>query len=246
MSLSAAFNIGRSALTAGQIGLQVAGNNMANASTPGYSRQVARLVPIRGNNTISGFGVGSGVAVSSVQRQVDAAVEARLRAATAENSYAQTQSSILSQIEDALGELGENDLSSQMSSFFTAWSERATGDASVNRRIRNRLMYPVEIPVLGAAAVLVLVVSVSRVFLAVSKTGSSVTAIVVAALILALGFAIAYRPRIGKDAIAALLVVLAGLVIAGGIISAAAGSREFEHHEEESSQLAPEAGEGGG
>jgi len=125
VSLSAAFNIGRSALTAGQIGLQVAGNNMANASTPGYSRQVARLVPIRGNNTISGFGVGSGVAVSSVQRQVDAAVESRLRAATSENSYAQTQSSILSQIEDALGELGDNDLSSQMSSFFTAWSERA-------------------------------------------------------------------------------------------------------------------------
>ena len=27
------------------------------------------------------------------------------------------------------------------------WSERATGDAEVNRQIRNRLMYPIEIPV---------------------------------------------------------------------------------------------------
>lgn len=115
----------------------------------------------------------------------------------------------------------------------SAWSERATGDPSVNRQIRNRLMFPIEIPVLGALAVLTLVVSISRVFLAVSRTGSSVVAIVVACLVLALGFVVAYRPRLGKDAIAAMLVVVAGLVIAGGVIGAASGSREFEHHEAE-------------
>lgn len=115
----------------------------------------------------------------------------------------------------------------------SAWSERATGDASVNRQIRNRLMFPIEIPVLGALAVLTLVVSISRVFLAVSRTSSSVVAIVVACLVLGLGFLVAYRPRLGKDAIAALLVVVAGLVIAGGVIGAASGSREFEPHETE-------------
>ena len=36
------------------------------------------------------------------------------------------------------------------------------------------------------------------------------------------------------------------IVIAAGIVAAGTGTREFEHHEEESSQLAPEAGEGGG
>lgn len=123
----------------------------------------------------------------------------------------------------------------------SAWSERATGDASVNRRIRNRLMYPVEIPALGALGVLVLVVSISRVFLAVDRISSSVAAIVIAAMILALGFVVAYRPRLGKDAIAAGLVAIAGLVIAGGVIAAAAGTREFEGHGEEQGELSPTA-----
>lgn len=137
MSLSAAFNIGRSALAAGQIGLQVAGNNMANAATAGYSRQIARLSPLRSNNTANGLGIGAGVQVSAIQRQVDAAIEARLRSATADNAFAQVQAGVYSQIEDALGELGDDDLSSQMSSFFTAWSERANqtqSDTSVVQR----------------------------------------------------------------------------------------------------------------
>jgi flagellar hook-associated protein 1 len=125
VSLSAAFNIGRSALTASQLAVQVAGNNMANAATPGYSRQIARLAPVRGGNSISGLSPGSGVMVTGVQRQLDAAVEARLRAATADTAFANTRSSILSQVEDTLGELGENDLSSNLSAFFRTWSERA-------------------------------------------------------------------------------------------------------------------------
>ena len=35
----------------------------------------------------------------------------------------------------------------------SAWADRATGDAAANRALRNRIMYPVEIPVLGAAGV---------------------------------------------------------------------------------------------
>lgn len=123
----------------------------------------------------------------------------------------------------------------------SAWSERATGDPSVNRQIRNRLMYPIEIPVGGALAVVVLVVSVSRVLLALPKNGSSAIAIVVAALVLLLGFLIAYRPKLGKDAIAVALVLFATLVIAGGIIGAASGPREFEHHEGTGHELSPEA-----
>lgn len=122
----------------------------------------------------------------------------------------------------------------------SAWSERATGDPVINRRIRDRLMYPIEIPVGAALTVLVLVVSVSRVLLAVSKNGASALAIVVAALILFFGFLFAYRPRISKDAIAVLVVIAATAVIAGGIIAAASGPREFEeHHEEEGLELAP-------
>lgn len=98
---------------------------MANAATPGYSRQIARLIPIQGGNTISGFGVGAGVQIGAIHRQIDEAVEARLRTATADSSFARVQADVLSQIEDTLGELGDNDLSSRLTGFFRVWSERA-------------------------------------------------------------------------------------------------------------------------
>jgi flagellar hook-associated protein 1 FlgK len=130
MGLTAALSIGRSALAAGQLGVQVASNNMANAATPGYSRQIGRLVPMRGDRSIPGITIGAGVLMRSVLRQVDEGLESRLRAAISDNSFAQVQSSILAQVEDILGELGESDLSSQLSQFFRAWSERANQSAS--------------------------------------------------------------------------------------------------------------------
>ena len=53
-----AFDIGLSALRAQQLTLSVQGNNLANAATPGYHRQVAALAsrtPLRDDR----FGVGS-------------------------------------------------------------------------------------------------------------------------------------------------------------------------------------------
>lgn len=115
----------------------------------------------------------------------------------------------------------------------TAWSERATGDPAVNRQIRNRLMYPIEIPLFGAIGMLVLVVCLSRVFLALDKVSTAVAAMVIGAIILALAFLIAYRPNLPKDAIAAILVVAAIAVLVAGVAAASSGSRQFEHHEEE-------------
>src|ERR671923_89391 len=48
------------------------------------------------------------------------------------------------------------------------WADRATGDPAANREIRNRVMNPIEFPAAGLLGVAVLVVSISRVFLAVS------------------------------------------------------------------------------
>ena len=44
----------------------------------------------------------------------------------------------------------------------SAWSERATGDPEVNRRIRNRVMNPIEIPLFGAIGVAVNVTTSPR------------------------------------------------------------------------------------
>jgi flagellar hook-associated protein 1 FlgK len=124
MSLSAALQIGNSALTASQLAIQVAGNNLANAATPGYSRQLAYLSPMRSDD-MGRVSIGTGVMVTDVRRQVDAAFQARLSAANSVEAAANQQQSILSQVESAMGDLGSNDLSSQLSTFFNSWSERA-------------------------------------------------------------------------------------------------------------------------
>ena len=60
-------SVGQSALAAAQIGLSMTGHNIANASTPGYSRQVVLQSAIHGQDTGFGF-VGKGTEVAGVQR----------------------------------------------------------------------------------------------------------------------------------------------------------------------------------
>jgi flagellar hook-associated protein 1 len=125
MSLSGALQIGNSALTASQLAIQIAGNNMANAATPGYSRQIAFLTPARGQ-TLGRISLGTGVQIADVRRQIDTALQSRLYSGISTEAAAAQQFQILGQVESALGELGENDLSSEFSAFFNSWSERAT------------------------------------------------------------------------------------------------------------------------
>ena len=125
MSLTSAMQIGRSALNASQLAIQVAGNNLANAATPGYSRQTGDFVPVAGDRSTPGGAIGQGVAVRSIRRQIDEALQARLMGSNSDRAAAQTQHNILSQVEAALGELGDHDLSGELSAFFRSWSERA-------------------------------------------------------------------------------------------------------------------------
>ena len=122
----------------------------------------------------------------------------------------------------------------------SSWAERATGDADVNRRIRNRMMNPIEIPLFGAIGVAVLVLCVSRVLLAVSETGAPIFAMGVAIVVLAAGTAYATAPRAGRT-IVAILCVLGGLgVLAGGVIGAAEGSRNYEKKEADTQTSKPD------
>ena len=127
-----------------------------------------------------------------------------------------------------------------------AWSERATGDRAYNRNLRNQLMYPFEIPVIGAVTIAVVVLGFSRVLLALPKTGSTVVAIVVGAVVLAVGALLATRPRLSSSVIAAVVAIGAVAVIAGGIVGAVVGERDFEKHEAGEHEAPVESDEGGG
>jgi flagellar hook-associated protein 1 FlgK len=129
MGLTSALYLGNTALTAAQLAIQVTGNNLANAATPGYSRQIVSLVPMRADGT-GRIMVGSGVRVQDVRRQIDEALQTRLYGGISQEADAAQRHGVLAQIEATLGELGDNDLSDQLTSFFNSWSERANGTQS--------------------------------------------------------------------------------------------------------------------
>jgi flagellar hook-associated protein 1 FlgK len=125
MSLNGALQIGASAIAASQAAIQVAGNNMANAATPGYHRQVATLVPARPEQIGPGQFIGQGVQIQQISRAVDTALQARLRDAISEEQAALVDQQFLTAIETLQNELTDNDLSTLLSEFFNAFSELA-------------------------------------------------------------------------------------------------------------------------
>jgi flagellar hook-associated protein 1 len=60
-------SIGSSALNAAQVGLSTTGHNIANASTPGYSRQVVVQSAAQAQNFGYGY-IGQGTEVAAVTR----------------------------------------------------------------------------------------------------------------------------------------------------------------------------------
>src|SRR6476646_3981361 len=117
MSLIGALNLGSSALAVQQAALQVTGNNISNAGNADYMRQVANTTASPDQQIAGGLFVGTGVDLTSIQRQIDDALEARLRGSTSDSSAADASQQYLTQIEGTFNALGDTNLSSQMSTF---------------------------------------------------------------------------------------------------------------------------------
>ena len=130
MGLTSALRIGQTALSASQLGVQVTGNNMANVATPGYARRSLLLSPLESADPLQRFQPGSGVGPQSLTRVIDDAVVARLRGQIARERETNQTLQSLSALEAAIGELSETGLTSQLSDFFGAWSDRSTLVAS--------------------------------------------------------------------------------------------------------------------
>jgi hypothetical protein len=111
-----------------------------------------------------------------------------------------------------------------------AWSERASADAGYNREVRGRVAHGLEFPVAAAVGLGAIVYLFSRIMLNLSKESGPAAFGVLAALLLAIGFIIAYRPSLRGGAIATLCTLAALALGAGGIAAAIGGERELEEH----------------
>ncbi|MBM3966135.1 MAG: flagellar hook-associated protein FlgK [Planctomycetes bacterium] len=122
MSLFGAVQSSSNALRVNQIGLQVVGNNIANANTPGYIRQELIQTPAQGYRA-GDLIIGQGVLAIGVQQKVDNLVLDRLRSATSEVSYQEQLESSNQQTESLLNELSTRDFSSMLNRFSNAFQE---------------------------------------------------------------------------------------------------------------------------
>jgi flagellar hook-associated protein 1 FlgK len=134
--INGALQIGRSAITASQGALAVTGNNIANAATPGYSRQSVRLAPTQYTEVSPGQYTGTGVALYDVRRQVDEALNGRIRTAVGDSASSLVRQQAMNRVEAAFNELTEQDLSTRLNAFFSAYSAlQSEPDKITNREI---------------------------------------------------------------------------------------------------------------
>lgn len=116
MSLQSTLSIGVGALSAQSRGLQVTGQNIANANTPGYVREDILFSPTHPQR-IGNLIVGRGVDVQAIIQKVDKFLAERLRDATSDTAAAQAERQTFEQLEGLLGELGDRDISTGLNNF---------------------------------------------------------------------------------------------------------------------------------
>ena len=97
--MSALMSIGKTAMFANYAALQTASNNIANANTPGYSRQSAQLADSPGQFTGAGF-FGKGVTVTTISRSYDSFLNQQAVASGSNAAADAARLDKLSQLED--------------------------------------------------------------------------------------------------------------------------------------------------
>ncbi len=115
-----------------QRGLDVTSHNIANANTPGYSRQVAELSTRSGQGTGNGF-VGGGVEVTTIRRVYDQLMATQLQNASTSRARLDMLDSLASQVDGLLAS-PDTGLSPALQRFFDAVQDVVNDPASLSAR----------------------------------------------------------------------------------------------------------------
>ncbi|GGJ82616.1 flagellar hook-associated protein 1 [Pilimelia anulata] len=134
-----------SALYTQRYGMELAGQNVANANTEGYTRQRANLTPVGGATVPALYATpnhpgGTGVRVDAVDRLRDAFLENRGRAEHSQNSFLKGKQELMVRIENVFAEPSDTALASQLSDFWAGWGDVANrpGDAAARTQLLQR------------------------------------------------------------------------------------------------------------
>lgn len=138
MSDFGSLRIALSSLYAAQKGLEVTGNNIANAKTEGYSRETV-VTTADGGPTIAAMYArwnagGYGVKSVDVLRVNDAFLSNRANIEHAANGAAQESQRILGQLEKVFPEPGDAGIQKNLTDFWSAWDDVANQPADRGAR----------------------------------------------------------------------------------------------------------------
>jgi flagellar hook-associated protein 1 FlgK len=124
MGLFSILGVGTSGLTAAQMGMEVAGQNIANVDVEGYSRK--RLNTVSAFRRDGHFGqMGFGVEIINIERLRDAYTDEQIRKQTHESGYFEKIDEALQRIENVFLEPGDTGILSYIDNFFDSWNNLA-------------------------------------------------------------------------------------------------------------------------
>lgn len=132
------------ALNAARYGLDVTGQNMSNANTPGYVRQRAELAETGSVPGVTQLYAtqhpDSTVTVSGTTRLNDPVIDMRARSEHGRNGNLQTAAGTLSSVENLFDEPSDNGLSEQLNNFWNSWASVANnpGDSAARNVVLQK------------------------------------------------------------------------------------------------------------
>lgn len=132
MSLNATLSTATQALLAQDLELQVTNNNIANASTTGYTREIVELSEAGPTQTGS-ISVGNGVDVQGIESVKNELLSTRIQQQTSQQSSAAAQVTALNVLQTLFPSTGSS-LATSLSSFYTSISALSSDSANAATR----------------------------------------------------------------------------------------------------------------
>jgi flagellar hook-associated protein 1 FlgK len=141
--MNSALQIGRSALLGYQSALQVVGNNISSSGNTDYTRLTPDLSSVAGPVGADGMQPGAGVTLSGIQRQIDEALEGRVRLSIGDVESLDEIRSTIAQVEAYFDDVSGSGISNQLTTFFNGFDavrndpeDLATRELAINNGVQ--------------------------------------------------------------------------------------------------------------
>ena len=130
MALNGILSSGLSAILTNSAAMRVTSDNIANVHTPGYVRRVAQ------QETLAPGGVLAGVQITSIKRILNEYLDKEVLSASGNAARYDVQSSVMTQLDAALGEPGDgNSIGSRIDAVYAALGQASLDPSSLTGRL---------------------------------------------------------------------------------------------------------------